>query len=110
MTTQANSNWSVSGIITPISWDKNDNVRGISIFTSDDEDIIISDATYFKKLRKLINKYVTVEGRVISNGFVRKMISVTKFRIGNKLKKKLTSNKRAGEIEIGSLFAIITRS
>lgn len=55
----------IRGILNPIRWDKYGRVTQYSIYSEEEEDIIILDRVHRKKLEKLVNQHVQAKGKVI---------------------------------------------
>lgn len=54
----------VIGVLNPIGWDKNGNVKKYSIYTQNEEDIIIEYIDNPELLQHFINNYVLAKGSV----------------------------------------------
>jgi hypothetical protein len=59
-------------------WDKNDNINQSSLYTQDDEDILLEHNSGIKKFTPYINQRVRVTGDVISSDRNEKKILVKK--------------------------------
>lgn len=75
VTINKESEESIVGTLNPISWDRNDGIKQFSIYSTDEEDIIIEGYTNKRKLIGMLNKRVLAKGniRIDENGdkFIR---------------------------------------
>ncbi|ATH07309.1 hypothetical protein BIY24_04965 [Halobacteriovorax marinus] len=55
---------SIVGTLNPIRWDKNGEIKQFSIYSTDEEDIIIEGYPKKRKLIKMLNKRVLAKGKV----------------------------------------------
>lgn len=81
----------ITGSLNPIKWNKQGKAIGFSIFTSEDEDIIIESYSDLKRLRKYSGYFVKVQGRIRINDFGDKSIKLFKIR-KVKMNKDLNKN------------------
>lgn len=64
----------ITGVLTPIKWDNKGTPTDYSIFTHDEEDIIIKNYGDIIKLRYLQSKYVIAKGHITYNQDGEKVI------------------------------------
>ena len=64
----------ITGVITPIDWDDEDNIVAISISTSEEEEYIVEDSPLGEELFNLINEYVKVTGFIEEDDYGDKSI------------------------------------
>ena len=57
-------NETIEGVLNPISWDENNNVREFSIYTSEGEDIPVKCKSCVSKLGGMLNKLVRANGQI----------------------------------------------
>lgn len=57
-------NESIVGILNPICWNKNGEIKQFSIYSTDEEDFIIEGYPKKQKLMRMLNKRVLAEGKV----------------------------------------------
>ncbi|PIR35930.1 MAG: hypothetical protein COV37_05930 [Bdellovibrio sp. CG11_big_fil_rev_8_21_14_0_20_39_38] len=62
--TLTNKEQSIIGTLNPIHWDKEDDVDQFSIYSDEEEDIIIEEFHNKKRLSRLINKRVLARGKI----------------------------------------------
>ena len=55
---------SITGTLNPIRWDKNGRIKQFSIYSEEEEDVIIEHFQNKRKLTKLLNKRVIAVGKV----------------------------------------------
>ncbi len=55
---------SIIGTLNPIRWDKNGRIKQFSIYSEEEEDVIIENFQNKRKLTKLLNKRVIAVGKV----------------------------------------------
>ena len=70
----------VCGIVTPIDWDRNGKPCKYSLYTLDEEDIIIEAEHLKKKIKRLANKYVEVTGNIYTNVLGDRVIYARKIK------------------------------
>ncbi len=58
-------NESIEGVIVPISWNERGKVKGVSLYTSGDEDVVLVHHYSPFFIKSLINKRVKVFGKTI---------------------------------------------
>ena len=75
----------VEGVLTPIEWDAKGRPCAYSLFTWEEEDIVIQEFPKKKKLQKLKNHFVALEGKVFKNSYGEKFIRAFKVK---KLRRK----------------------
>ena len=68
----------IFGILTPISWDANDEVVEFSVYTPHEEDILIINHRDFPELVDHLNKPIYVTGSISHNEDGDKVIKLTK--------------------------------
>ena len=71
-----NKDQSVTGILNPIHWDRHGNIKQFSIYTDEEEDIIIEGYLDKRKLEKLLNKRVLAKGQIRTNEDGEKFIKL----------------------------------
>lgn len=71
----------ITGVITPIDWDDEDNIVAISISTSEEEEYIVEDSPLGEELFNLINEYVKVTGFIEEDEYGDKTISVVNYKL-----------------------------
>lgn len=71
-----NKDQSVTGTLNPIHWDRHGRIKQFSIYSEDEEDIIIEGYPNKKKLEKLLNKRVLAKGQVRTNEDEEKFIKL----------------------------------
>ncbi len=57
----------LTGIISPSSWDDNDEIDGYSLFTEDDEDILLEGRRLNGDFGMFKNKKIKVEGNFLAS-------------------------------------------
>ncbi len=70
----------VQGYITPTSWDSGQNIKGISLLTTDHEEIRIAHTKKGDRLLSLVWEKVELTGRLENERGGRKRIVVTNYR------------------------------
>jgi transcription termination factor Rho len=55
---------SITGTLNPINWDRFGKIKQFSIYSEDEEDIIVVSYSNKRKLEKLLNKRVLAKGQV----------------------------------------------
>lgn len=73
----------VSGIIVPEKWDNNGNVVGVSIQTFDENEYLVKNYKQGKTLLSLVNKTVSVIGKVSERLDGKMIIQVNRFDVIN---------------------------
>ncbi len=68
------------GTVTPCDWDKEDKPISFSLFTPQEEDILLKGDHLKSKFLKLMNKHVEVIGEERTNVFGEKYVLVKKIR------------------------------
>jgi hypothetical protein len=71
-----NKDQSITGTLNPIHWDRHGNIKKFSIYSDDQEDIIIEGYTNKTKLEKLLNKRVFAKGQVRTDEYGDKFIKL----------------------------------
>ena len=71
-----NKDQSITGILNPIHWNRHGRIKQFSIYSEDEEDIIIEGYSNKRKLEKLLNKRVLAKGQVRTNGDGEKFINL----------------------------------
>lgn len=71
----------VSGTVLASEWDASNNVTAVVIFTSEGEEILVSNAGKGLELLKLEDKSVTASGAVVTDEEGRRTITVTRYMI-----------------------------
>ncbi len=74
---------SIVGIVNPIEWNSNGKIKKFSIYTTDEEDIIVEsslDFRQFRRLKSLLNKKVEATGRIYANDEGEKYIKLKRIR------------------------------
>ena len=66
------------GIVTPHEWDENDQVSGVSLSATDDEEYIIENGERFLDM---VQKPIRAVGLVKSGKKVHRMINIKKFEL-----------------------------
>ncbi len=70
----------VSGFLNPIKWDSNGKAISFSIYTSNDEDIIITGNFSLEKMRLLLSKLVEAKGYIEVNKDGEKSLNLKSIR------------------------------
>jgi hypothetical protein len=70
----------VIGTLNPIMWDKKGKVKKFSIYSFEEEDIIIEGYRNRSKLKSLLNKKVEARGSIRRNEDGEKVIKLTKIK------------------------------
>lgn len=73
----------IRGTITPISWDKQGKIVKYSIYTEDDEDILLKGGGLEKVFKRLKNKRVKIFGDFLSRLNEIKVLQVKKALLDN---------------------------
>lgn len=68
------------GTLVATGWDKLDHVIQSSLYTRDEEDILLEHKQGIKKFEPFLNQRVRVWGKIISNVIDERRICVTKIR------------------------------
>lgn len=68
------------GRIDPINWDDSGKAIAFALATPEGEDIILENPRYQDKLRRLVDRIVEVEGRVLTSPYGEKRLSITRLR------------------------------
>ena len=66
------------GVVTPCNWDENDNVCGVSLSATDDEEYVIENSDRFLSL---IQKPIRATGVVKSGKNNHRMIHIKKYQL-----------------------------
>lgn len=66
------------GVISPISWKKNDEISNYSIFTKRDEDILLEGKSVEKNFIKYKNKQVKIFGHFLNSADDARRFKVTR--------------------------------
>ena len=64
----------ITGVLNPIHWDRNGKIRKFSIYSEDEEDIIIEGYLNKQKLESLLSKRVLGKGKIRVNKNCEKFI------------------------------------
>ncbi len=67
---------SITGVLNPIHWDRHGRVKQFSIYSDEEEDVIIEKGFDRKKLLRLLNKRVLAKGKIQTNSNGDKFISL----------------------------------
>jgi hypothetical protein len=59
-----NKNEMIEGVLNPISWDNNNNIREFSIYTSEGEDVPVKCKSCLTRFGGLLNKLVRAKGEI----------------------------------------------
>lgn len=88
------------GTLVAAGWDRKDHVNQLSLYTQDDEDILLVHSLGIKKFKPYLNQKVKICGDVVSNSREEKRISVKKISImlNGFTKKKITKYDEFGNI------------
>jgi hypothetical protein len=70
----------VEGTLVAAGWDRSDNVNQLSLYTNDDEDILLDENLLIKDYSSFLNHRVKIWGDVVSNKREEKKIAVKKIR------------------------------
>ena len=70
----------VVGTVTPIAWDRNGKAKTFSIYTHDEEDLIIENSSLNHKLCLLLNRTVEATGNLYINKEGEKCMRLDKVR------------------------------
>ena len=73
-----NKNQIFEGTLVAAGWDRLDHVNQSSLYTQDDEDILLDHGLGMKKFKSFLNQKVRIWGDVTSNGREERRISVKK--------------------------------
>jgi hypothetical protein len=71
----------LTGIITALEWDKDDNVIAIGLSTSDEEEYVIEDNSFTDELLDLLYEPVKLIGFVNTNEYGYKSIFVESYEL-----------------------------
>jgi hypothetical protein len=94
------------GVLTPAGWDKLDNVNQTSLFTKEDEDILLKHSNGVNQFKPFLNQKVKVLGDIKSDSRNERTLIVRKitrmfeslqrplFKISNQFKDMYASNKK----------------
>ncbi len=66
------------GTLTAAGWDIIDNINRTSLYTQEDEDILLDHELGIRKLKPFLNQKVRIWGDIISNERKERTISVKK--------------------------------
>ena len=81
------------GTLVAAGWDRLDHVNQSSLYTQDDEDILLEHGLGMKKFKPFLNQKVTIWGDIASNGREERKITVKKIiRILDDFTKPLVEN------------------
>lgn len=75
----------LSGYITPLSWDEEGNPTRFSLYTFDDLDIPLISDGYFRKLKKNINQVVEITGIIEKCPFEEDHLKIIKMKRKNNI-------------------------
>lgn len=74
------SETTLEGTLNPIEWDEDGEVIKFSVYSDDEEDYIVENYPKPKKLQRLLNKRVLVQGKIGANAYGEKVIYATKMK------------------------------
>jgi len=64
---KSNNHKFLTGILSPISWNNQDEVEGYSLFTADDEDILLRGRNLEGKFEMFKNQRVKISGNFLAS-------------------------------------------
>jgi hypothetical protein len=70
----------LEGVILPVTWNRQNQAQGFSIFTEDGDDILIDSISGMKKIRDNLNARVKVEGHLYDTDMGEKVIRISKVK------------------------------
>ncbi len=68
----------LTGVLSPSSWDKNDEIDGYSIFTEEEEDVILEGRDLERNFETFKNKKVRVSGKFLKTLNEERVFEVSK--------------------------------
>jgi hypothetical protein len=66
------------GVLVPAGWDRQENINRLSLFTQDDEDIILKHRFGMRQFKPYLNQKVKIYGKISSNNNNERTIYVNK--------------------------------